>query len=363
MIELDTDFPGGNITVESLDGEAVRLQQDLRSTTEWWFHWHFRIRGAAGRTVRFTFTNGDVFTADGPCYSVDGANWRWLGREVVEDNGFTFTFPDDVNEAFFAMGVPYVQSHLRSFLAGRPAIEQSVLTRTEAGRDAELLRLRSRTGQHVVLLTARTHACESMASYVLEGILDFWLADGSPEAARLREAVDVLAIPFVDKDGVEAGDQGKLRAPHDHNRDYIDEPLYATTRAVIAVVARERDRLRVGLDLHCPWIRGERNEDFYVVGPPPPWDAAALELAQVIERSRRGEVPLWAAAYLPFGVEWNNNAQARTLSRHICVTAPACQAAVSVEIPYSRATGVQMTPGRARALGADLARAMGRFIQ
>ena len=39
-------YPGGNIVVDSIDKEVVRLQTDLRDTAGWWFYWNFRIRGA-----------------------------------------------------------------------------------------------------------------------------------------------------------------------------------------------------------------------------------------------------------------------------------------------------------------------------
>ena len=70
-----------------------------------------------------------------------------------------------------------------------------------------------------LVLTARHHACESMASHVLEGILSGVLADDDC-GRRWREGWQVVAAPFMDKDGVEDGDQGKNRRPHDHNRDY-----------------------------------------------------------------------------------------------------------------------------------------------
>ena len=41
-----------------------------------------------------------------------------------------------------------------------------------------------------------------------------------------RRNVEVLAIPFMDKDGVEEGDQGKNRKPRDHNRDYIGQSVH-----------------------------------------------------------------------------------------------------------------------------------------
>ncbi|MBQ6011409.1 MAG: hypothetical protein IJL17_22960, partial [Kiritimatiellae bacterium] len=41
---------------------------------------------------------------------------------------------------------------------------------------------------------------------------------GSKEGEWIRDNADCVFVPFMDKDGVENGDQGKHRAPHDHNR-------------------------------------------------------------------------------------------------------------------------------------------------
>jgi hypothetical protein len=48
----------------------------------------------------------------------------------------------------------------------------------------------------------------------------------------LRDRVEFLIVPFVDKDGVEEGDQGKNRHPHDHNRDYATPCLYPEVQAL-----------------------------------------------------------------------------------------------------------------------------------
>ena len=52
-MQIDADHEGGNVIVERIDGDTVRLRQDLRDTQGWWFYWSFRVRGAAGRKVTF----------------------------------------------------------------------------------------------------------------------------------------------------------------------------------------------------------------------------------------------------------------------------------------------------------------------
>ena len=83
-------------------------------------------------------------------------------------------------------------------------------------------------GERRILLTARHHACESTGDYVMEGFLREFAVD--PLAG-----FSVIAVPFVDYDGVIHGDQGKNRAPHDHNRDYTDAPIYPEVRAIKAL--------------------------------------------------------------------------------------------------------------------------------
>ena len=84
QIEIDAGYPGGNIVFERMEGNEVYLRQDLRDTPQWWFYWNFRARGAAGQTLNFNFTNGDVIGLQGPAISLDdGSTWSWLGTQTA----------------------------------------------------------------------------------------------------------------------------------------------------------------------------------------------------------------------------------------------------------------------------------------
>jgi hypothetical protein len=74
------------------------------------------------------------------------------------------------------MGMNYTRATWDRFIDSMPAeasIEQGVLTTTRKGRPVPMLRLGRLDGNasYRVLLTARNHACEMMASYVMEGLL------------------------------------------------------------------------------------------------------------------------------------------------------------------------------------------------
>ena len=110
-----------------------------------------------------------------------------------------------------------------------------------------------------------------MASYCLEGILETVLSD-SDDGSWFQKNVEVLAVPFMDKDGIENGDQGKNRKPHDHNRDYEGESIYPSVTALWKLIPEwSGGKLRFSMDMHCPYISGGGNapggaENIYFVG-------------------------------------------------------------------------------------------------
>lgn len=113
-------------------------------------------------------------------------------------------------------------------------------------------------GDKSLVLTARHHACESTGSYVLEGVLDELLQNP-------LEGYKVFCVPFVDYEGVIRGDQGKRRAPHDHNGDYsYDEPsIYPETTAIRKYV--DDNKCCLAFDFHSPWHKWDSNDHAFLV--------------------------------------------------------------------------------------------------
>lgn len=234
-VQIDCGFPGGNIVVEESRGDTIRLHQDLRDTEQDWFYWCFRVRGAEGKTLHFEFTRSRALSDRGPAISLDeGATWRWLGADSRHENTFAYSFPQDAPEVRLSYGMPYQESNWRRFvnsLAGNPYLSLHSLCTTPKQRPVEFVLLGCPDAEplHQVAITCRHHCCEMMASYALEGLIQWVATDSDPDARWLRERVQFIIVPFVDLDGVEDGDQGKNRRPHDHGRDYEGASIFAAT--------------------------------------------------------------------------------------------------------------------------------------
>jgi len=371
-VRVDCDFPGGNVVVEGIDADVVRLRPDLRDTTTWWFYWYFRVRGAEGRTLRFEFTDGQPVGVRGPAVTTDeGKTWRWHGADRGSARSFSYRFPAGQTDVRFAYTIPYLQTDWQRFLAAHkenPRLRSDVLCRSRHRRQVECLYVGTldREPRHRILLAARHHACETMASFVVEGLLETVLAGETEEGRWLAENVEMLVVPFVDKDGVEEGDQGKNRRPRDHNRDYDKQSIYPETAALRELVPKwSNGKLHVTLDLHCPWIRGKHNEEIYIVGSPDQriW-AQQQRFGKILEQTKKGPLPYRAEDNLPFGKAWNkgsNYSKGRSFSRW-AGGLPAVRLAASFEVPYANARGAEVNANSARAFGRDLARALGRYL-
>ncbi len=361
-MKIDANLPGGNIVVERIEGDEAWVHQDLRTTQGSWFYWYFRVTEAAGRTIRIHFTEGPALGARGPGCSLDGGrSWHWLGTECVDGQSFVHTVDAQAAEVHFSFGMPYTEKDLLVFLerhTGNERLSVEELCRSREKRSVRLLRVASpERHQPQVLVTSRHHACEMMANYVLEGLLEETLLTAVMPA-------ELIAVPFVDTDGVENGDQGKNRQPCDHNRDY-NTGRHPETVAIRHYV-NELRRLMVTLDLHCPYISGKWNELIYQVGAPEPpiWHEQQV-FGAILEDACTGPLPYKASNDLPWGEAWNttaNFAQGKAAS-HWLSHLPHTRLVSSFEIPYANAEGAEVNAESARAFGANLAQAIGAYLR
>ena len=181
-----------------------------------------------------------------------------------------------------------------------------------------------------------------------------------------RRNVEVGAVPFMDKDGVEDGDQGKNRKPHDHNRDYAGEPIYPTVAAVKNMLPGwSGGKLKVALDLHCPMLRSAGHELVHFVGGPKPelWRRATRLSALVEKDTANGPLSSFVRDNLPFGKSWNteSNGQNQTFASWVR-TIPDVEIGCTIELPYATAHCQEVNADSTRAYGRALATAIREYL-
>ena len=360
-IKVDGDFPGGNIIVAGMAGDMIRLSPDMRDTEGKWFYWYFRVRGAEGRRLTFS---GLPLGRLGPAVSADGGKtWAWHLAKPLErtPQTFTYSFDKGAGDIRFCVSLPYVESDLRAFLK-RHADSKHLVVETHAtsrkGRKIRRLRLGKLSGEptYRVLLTSRHHACETVGSWVLEGIMDAVLADTS-DGRWFRDNVEMVTVPFMDKDGVEDGDQGNHRKPYDHNRDYHGKSLYPSVKALKNFVPTwSRGPLAFAMDLHCPLLSDHRV--YMYLQPEPDMLARQRRFSRILKRVQTGPLVYKDKGHADSKARWYQSTCRGWLS--VSGLASLC---FTIEVPYSLAGEAPVTAASTRALGYDLARAIRQYLQ
>lgn len=389
QVTIRTTHPGGNGRLLEVVDDTVRLEPETRDSTQRWFYWNVDVESDVTQTLRIEFPDDEVVGPRGPAVRAgnpcggpvgDGAwgEWRWLGADRrVDATAFRYRF-DAGQRVQFALSVPYQRADFDAFafeFESDPRLTVETLTTTAGGRDVPVARLGPPDADRHVALAARHHACESTASYVLEGVLRRLLEDSeesSTEAPSFLETHRVHVYPFGDLDGVERGDPGKHRAPHDHNRDYVDanaisdlSPLYPTT-AAIATDLQSLESLALALDFHCPYKwGGDINDRPFFVCDPDAASGSLRRLAATLEettgaRSRSGgdDPTLTFDASPGIGLTSfdGQSGLLHTFARY-CSRLGA-DPAVALEVPYIGTATDPVTPVTARQFGRDLATAL-----
>ncbi len=343
MYTIRTDFEGANCRVLSLCRDTAHVEVDLRDTQGDWFYWCFRVEGAEGQTITFRFDSPIRVGYFGAAVSHDFRTWHWQYPDTGHQGDcFTYTFSENESSVWFAHDMLYRPAQFEAFCKERSLVT-SPLCHTEKGRAVPHLVVGR--GEETILLTARHHACESTGSYVLEGVLEALL----PYQDEFR----IVVVPFVDYDGVVDGDQGKNRAPHDHNRDYETEKasLYATTAAIRQL--GERYPIRFAFDFHSPWHLGDGNDTVMI---PQKVLGNSQVFSALLERENGSEgLPHYERDDVLPDTQWNAS-DAPTFA--VYWLKHGAEVALTLETPYFVASGVPFTMRRAKETGRAFARAL-----
>jgi len=225
------------------------------------------------------------------------------------------------------------------------------------GQGRPLPRLRAARPDAVAgaYVVARQHSGETPGSWVLDGLLR--AVSEAAETERLSR-IEWWAVPFVDLDGVIAGDYGKDAMPRDFNRSWALMPM----RPEVQAIQRDMRRFagscarRMVLDLHAPGggeravyqflPRDERPEEQKKAGAAfTPFLAAELP-----------EIPPDSLARVPrYPSRWTTGDTATTWSWDHLDRTPG----VSIETAYQGLeNGPWFEPEDYRRIGAGIARAV-----
>ena len=370
-LAVSSDFPGGSAEVLDLDpkNQRVRIQPKEYPKRGWVCWWYFKVDHVRkGEPITIEVDGRNFAIPKQAVYSRDGKTWQRTPDGVSKGKITRYTIKADSSTLWFAWGPPFT-------LANAQQLTQSVGKKYDFAQDFELCK--TREGKSVpalfiaepnndlkaderkgVWIQARQHAWEAGSSWVARGFTE-WLVSDHPEAKRLRQTCDIYIVPIMDIDNVERGAGGKRQEPQDHNRDWSDNPHWASVReAQKKILALDKKgQLDVFIDLHNP---GPDARDSFLMVPPPDYAGPVrqrnLEKFSAILKDRvTGPIP-YKGRNLISGKSYDKSW--RNISKNwICENTKSWVLSVTYEVgwntPGSTADGYQQT---GRLMGEALSR-------
>ena len=353
---IDSNFSGGNIIVDGMKQNTVYIHPDLSDTAANWFYWNFKATSDIDRTVTFVLNgNSYIISASGVAYSSDNdETWNYLSDSAYKTE---FTFDMKAGQTVhFSCAIPYVYDDLTSFLnkvktsySDRVAV--SALCNSEEGREVPMLTIGNTDSEKCVILTSRHHCCESTPSYVLEGLVEYLATNAS---SSLLDKYCFYVVPMMDVDGVENGDQGKQRIPHDHNRDYVEQ-IYNSVKALVQFA--EDKTVTAFMDFHCPGLQDATPYFYYDSSK----DKEVVEtFGNYLKEAIAEDTYENKIQYL--GERNYDDAHFEACSKGYFYLIKGTPLSTTIEFPYTGKVNDEYTPERMRNFGKNTAKAFEKYL-
>lgn len=370
---IDFDFPGASLGYATPAGDGVfriGLKDDTNATTKDWFE--FRVKDGAGEEVTFRLENvgsSNVWSYRQPAVSTDdGQSWTRITDTNVEVDTFVFSYTVRTDDDLVALGPAYsFARHLA--LVSELSMDADVASVSEigaslGGEPLHRLEIRSQPAGTLpaIWAVARQHPGEPGGSYMIEGFLR-WAVSDDAEAVALRQVAEIHAIPFMNPDGVLAGNQRVNLAGLDLNRQWenptlTESPTVLHGQEAMTTFQDAGGETRVVLDFHSA-PGGRANFFFYndEATSSPPVHAEVTELLTEIQTVNPDFVALSGSVARPVDA-----ARARGWGFTALDAQSITIESSGNDVTYGPFAGEQMTPERLLALGEAVGRGILRTL-
>jgi murein tripeptide amidase MpaA len=251
-MQITAPADGGNILVQSIDGDTARLQirPDTGSGFFQWFY--FRLTGQRKSPCHLIIENaGSSSYPKGwedyrAVCSSDGEQWRRVDTRF-DGEALHIRCTPEADAVWLAAFAPYSQARhdrllVRCQQAGATLTSPGL---TLEGQDIDLLTVG--TGPLRIWIIARQHPGETMAEWLVEGLLERLL---SPACAALRQQATFSVVPNMNPDGSRLGHLRSNAIGENLNRAWAEPSLERTPEVFCVRAEMDRTGVDLCLDVH-----------------------------------------------------------------------------------------------------------------
>ncbi|MBX2811190.1 MAG: hypothetical protein KTR25_05250 [Myxococcales bacterium] len=226
---ISSTFESGNIEVidaTSCDNIRLRIRKDVGENHFQWFY--FRVTEAEAKPLTLHIENaGEASFPRGweqyrACWSVNRRDWKRVDTQY-DGRILTIRLTPSSSSVWLAYFAPYTyECHadlITRSIAQGAGYER--LTTSVQGRDVDLLRVGNPQAIPMWII-ARQHPGESMAQWLMDGLLSRLLDVHDPVTSELRERACWFLVPNMNPDGTVLGHLRNNAAGANLNREWLE---------------------------------------------------------------------------------------------------------------------------------------------
>ena len=263
-MHITANFDAGNIDIintQNKDDIQLAIRPDEGGEFFQWFN--FRLTGQAGEKYTLNIVNaGEAsYVAGWENYqavaSYDREYWFRLPT-TYKDGKLTIVADleyDSIQIAYFA---PYSYERHQDLLAAvqtHPLVALEHLGETLDKRDLTLVKIgngdsSSETHKRSIWITARQHPGETMAEWLVEGLIYALLDSDNATAKQLLEKADVYIVPNMNPDGSVRGHLRTNAAGTNLNREWSNPSLDKSPEVFYVINKMEETGVDLFYDVH-----------------------------------------------------------------------------------------------------------------
>ncbi len=278
-MKITSAFDGGNIEVIAADTPSnVRLNIRVDNGSDHYQWFYFRASGVRDQALRMSIDNaGSASFTDGwvdyqAVASYDRQRWFRVPTRYA-DGTLTIEHTPTGDAVYYAYFAPYSQERHADLIARSltaDGVRLEVLGSTLDGRDIDLLVIddppaadAKASPKKPCWIIARQHPGETMAEWLIEGLLARLLDPQDPVARRLRATSVFYIVPCMNPDGAFRGHLRVNAVGANLNREWT---LPTLERSPEVLCVRER-MAETGVDFFLD-VHGDEGLPYnFIAGP------------------------------------------------------------------------------------------------
>lgn len=259
-MRITANFDSGNIDVINLNDKKdiqLAIRPDFGGEFFQWFN--FRLEGEVGQQYILNILNaGEASYPEGwenyqAVASYDRKHWFRLPT-FYKDGKLTIVAELDCEKIQIAYFAPYSYERHQDILAAvqtHPLVSLEHLGETLDQRDLTLVKIGDGdTNKRNIWITARQHPGETMAEWLVEGLMNSLLDSNNPTGKLLLDKANFYIVPNMNPDGSARGHLRTNAAGINLNREWLNPSLEKSPEVFHVINKMEETGVDLFYDVH-----------------------------------------------------------------------------------------------------------------